>query len=112
MTEYSLTLPYHVCVAWGEQCVTACGSNNGCSSDCRQKNPCGAQSPTRVNVTTTTATSASATATNTNEVFNGLADGSSNGNSAKNAAAGLRFGDSFGLAVVAGGLFAGFAMVL
>ncbi len=112
MTEYSLTLPYHVCVSWGTQCVTACGSNNDCSSDCLQKHPCGAQSPTRVNVTTTTSTSASATATSTNEVFNGLADGSSNGNSAKNAAAGLRFGNSFGLAVVAGGLFAGFAMVL
>jgi hypothetical protein len=109
-----LTLPYYVCTEWGNQCVTACGSNNQCSSDCREKHPCGAQNPTRVNQTTSTSTSASATATATNQVFNGLADGSSNGNSnnGKSGAGGLRFADSFGLAVVAGGLFAGFAMLL
>lgn len=113
VSEYTLTLPYHVCTAWGTQCVAGCGSNNQCSSDCREKHPCGAQSPIRANATTTSATSASATATPTNQVFDGLSDGTSNNNNNKgNAAGALRFGDSYGLAVVAGGLFAGFAMLV
>lgn len=115
ITEYTQTLPYHVCTEWGTQCVKNCGSNNDCASDCREKHPCGAQSPTRVNETTTTSTSASATATATNQVFNGLSDGSSNSNNnngGKNAAGALRFGDSYGIAVLAGGLFAGFAMLV
>ncbi|KAK4240859.1 hypothetical protein C8A03DRAFT_12857 [Achaetomium macrosporum] len=111
ISEYTLTLPYYVCTEWGNQCVKDCGSNNVCASDCREQHPCGAQNPVRANttVTSTTATS-SATATASNEVFDGLADGSENGN--RNAAGALRFGDSYGLAVVAGGLFAGFAMLL
>lgn len=115
ISEYTQTLPYHVCTEWGSQCVTKCGSNNDCAADCREKHPCGAQSPTRVNETTTTSTSASATAAPTNQVFNGLSDGSgnsNNNNSGKNAAGALRFGDSYGIAVLAGGLFAGFAMLL
>ncbi|KAK3903048.1 hypothetical protein C8A05DRAFT_14964 [Staphylotrichum tortipilum] len=115
ISEYTLTLPYHVCTEWGTQCVTSCGSNNQCSSDCREKHPCGAQSPTRVNETTSTSATASATASpsSTNQVFDGLSDGNQNGNSnTKNAAGALRFGDSFGLVVVAGGLFAGFAVLL
>lgn len=119
MTEYTMTLPYYVCTEWGNQCVKACGNgNNQCASDCREKHPCGAQNPTRVNSTTTTsATTATATssgtATATNQVFNGLGDGSSNnvGAGTGNAAGALRFGDSYGLAVVVGGLFAGFAML-
>ena len=113
MSEYSLTIPYHVCTAWGTQCVADCGSDNLCSSACRQDNPCGAQNPQRVNVTTTTSTSASATAAPTDRVVNGMADEDEGGDgTGRNAAGMLRFGDSYGLAVVAGGLFAGFAMLL
>lgn len=112
MSEYTLTLPYYTCTEWGIQCVKLCGSNNGCAADCQQNHPCGAQHPIRVNATTTSKT-ASASATATNEVFNGLSDGSGgNTGGGKNAAGVLRFGDSFGLAVVAGGLLAGFAVVL
>ncbi len=115
ISEYTLTLPYHVCTAWGTQCVASCKSDNVCASSCRQDHPCGAQSPTRVNETTSTSATASATASpsSTNQVFDGLSDGNQNGNSnTKNAAGALRFGDSFGLVVVAGGLFAGFAVLL
>lgn len=113
MSEYSLTIPYHVCTEWGTQCVAACGSDNVCSSACRQDHPCGAQNPQRVNQSTTTSTSASATATPTNQVFDGMAGDSEGGEgNGRNAAGMLRFGDSYGLAVVAGGLFAGFAMLL
>jgi len=119
VTEYTLTLPYHMCTAWGTQCVEACGSDNQCAASCREDNPCGAQSPKRLNETTASATTstASATSTPTNQVFDGMADSgdedsSSGGNNGgKNAAGVLRFGDSYGLAVVAGGLFAGFAML-
>lgn len=114
MSEYSLTIPYHVCTEWGTQCVAACGSDNVCSSACRQDNPCGAQDPTRINKTTTTATTASATGKPTGqEVYEGMAGNSEDGDDDRGNAAGmLRFGDSYGLAMVAGGLFAGFAMVL
>jgi hypothetical protein len=113
MSEYSLTIPYHVCTAWGTKCVADCGSDNLCSSACRQDNPCGAQNPQRVNVTTTTSTTASPTAAPTDRVVNGMADEDEDGDgSGRNAAGMLRFGDSYGLAVVAGGLFAGFAMLL
>lgn len=64
VSEYSLTLPYFVCVEYGNQCVTACGSNNTCSDACRTDHPCGAQHPTTSNATATaTATAASGTAT-------------------------------------------------
>ncbi|KAK4155552.1 hypothetical protein C8A00DRAFT_13400 [Chaetomidium leptoderma] len=113
MSEYSLTIPYHTCVEWGTTCVAACGSNNECSSDCRQKHPCGAQSPTRINETTTTSTSSpTGAATATNQVFNGLAGDSDGNGDGKNAAGVLRFGDSYGLAILAGGMFAGAAMLL
>ncbi|KAK3309584.1 uncharacterized protein B0T15DRAFT_515874 [Chaetomium strumarium] len=111
ISQYTLTLPYYVCTEWGNQCVKDCGSNNGCASDCREKHPCGAQNPPRANTTATSTTAtSSATGTPTNQVFDGAADGSNIGNN--NAAGALRFGSSYGLAVVAGSLFAGFAMLL
>jgi hypothetical protein len=115
VTEYTLTLPYHVCTAWGQQCVKACGSDNQCAGDCLQKHPCGAQQPTRVNETASSTTVApTASATQANQEFNGFADsaGAANSDDDKSAAGALRLGDSYGLAVVAGGLFAGFAMLL
>ncbi|KAL2130422.1 hypothetical protein VTI74DRAFT_6394 [Chaetomium olivicolor] len=117
VSEYTLTLPYHVCTQWGNNCEKNCGTDNLCAADCRQKHPCGALKPTRVNATTTSAAvSSTAAPTATNQVFNGLADGSDGnanaGNGGKNAAGMVRFGDSYGLAVVAGGLFAAFAMLL
>jgi len=117
VTEYTQTLPYHVCTAWGSQCVTACGSDNKCASDCREKHPCGAQTPTRNNDTTSSTTVAAPAATSTgppaDQAYDGFAGGSGDdSNNDKNAAGSLRFANSYGLAVVAGGLFAGFAVLL
>lgn len=117
MTEYTLTLPYYVCTAWGTQCVAACAGDNQCASSCREDHPCGAQSPKRVNQTSSatagpTATSSSAVADAAHTGFAGSEDGSDGSNKGHNAAGALRFGDSYGLAVVAGGLFAGVAMLL
>lgn len=68
MTEYSLTLPYHMCKEWTENCVAGCyQGNNICQSECREKHPCGARDPTRVNVTDTATTSSAPKATFTNE---------------------------------------------
>lgn len=65
MTQYSLTLPYHICQRWQEVCVRGCyQGNNICQSECRELHPCGASDPTRVNVTSTS-TIASKTASRT-----------------------------------------------
>jgi hypothetical protein len=109
VSEYTLTIPYHVCTEWGNQCVEACGSDNQCASSCREDHPCGAQNPKKYNTTSTaTTTTAAPTATPT-EAFNGMADGTSTD---KNGAGMLRFGDSYGLLVLAGGMFAGIAGLL
>ncbi|GAB1310047.1 Cdp-alcohol phosphatidyltransferase protein [Madurella fahalii] len=112
MTEYTLTLPYHVCMRWGDQCVTACGHDNGCAASCREDNPCGAQSPTRVNTTTVTSTTSTATSAPTDRVYDDFDDSEGSTDSGENAAGALRFGNSYGLGVVAAGLFAGFAVML
>jgi len=116
VTEYTLTLPYYVCTEWGQQCIKNCNGNNQCQGDCTQKHPCGAQSPKTANKTRTTSSAvSSATAAPTDQTYSGLGDGSADSDSSgkgKNAAGALRLGDSYGLAVLAGGLFAGFAMLL
>ncbi|KAJ2893252.1 hypothetical protein MKZ38_008866 [Zalerion maritima] len=111
VSEYTLTLPYFTCVEWGTQCVEDCGSNNACANSCREDHPCGAQEPTAAN-STTTATSASSSSTSTSESEDaihtsvlGEDDGDSNSNSA------IAMGRSYGLAMVAGGLFVGFALL-
>ncbi|KAL2165538.1 hypothetical protein VTH06DRAFT_840 [Thermothelomyces fergusii] len=120
VSEYTLTLPYHVCQAWGEQCVDQCGGDNQCQASCREDHPCGAQSPTRVNATQTTSsapsTTASSTTAPTDKVYDGLDDGEddedSDGGRGNSAAGALRLGDSYGVAILAASLFAGFALVL
>lgn len=116
MTEYTLTLPYHVCTAWGTQCVAGCGSNNQCAASCREDNPCGAQSPTRVNSTSSSTMSSTASPTATGGSFSGFADGSSNNNNNNNnndkSAGALTFGSASNIAIAAAGLFAGFAVLL
>ncbi|EPE10419.1 hypothetical protein F503_05514 [Ophiostoma piceae UAMH 11346] len=115
ISEYSLTLPYFVCSEWGNQCVTACGSDNSCSSDCRQKHPCGAQNPSRANTTTASASGASATgsstATASDTIYTGLGGNSgSSGSSSKSAGVGRYSG--LGLGLTLGGLAAGFFLAL
>ncbi|KAK4116727.1 hypothetical protein N656DRAFT_775065 [Canariomyces notabilis] len=118
ISEYTLTIPYHTCIEWGNQCVTGCGTDNLCAADCREDHPCGAQNPTRVNTTSTSAASSTAapTSSSSNSVFDGFAgdsgSSSSGNNAGQNAAGALRFGSSYGLAVVAAGMFAGFALLI
>lgn len=125
-SEYSQTLPFFICSEYGNQCVKNCyAGNTQCQSDCRNNNRCGAQDPTRVNVTSSssiaaTATGASATASGdvVHSGFGSSADastttGSSSSDNKKSGAdMALGLGRSYGLAVVFTGVFAGFALVL
>ncbi len=87
--------------------MKACGSDNTCASSCRQDNPCGAQNPTKPNVTeTATTTTASATASSTATQTNVV-----NFRNAADSLQSLEIGRVYGLTVVLGALFAGFAML-
>jgi hypothetical protein len=126
VSEYSLTLPYYVCQEWGNQCVEKCDGSNSCASDCRQKHPCGAQSPQKANKTkstgTASATGASATASGTDSadtIYTDVAstnsadsDNSDSSSDDKGGAAmALEAGSRWGLVVVLGSMFAGFALL-
>ncbi|KAF9894314.1 hypothetical protein FE257_007817 [Aspergillus nanangensis] len=61
-TEYSQTIPYFICTEQNNQCVSNCdAANQSCQSDCRTKNPCGAQNPQRYNATSTATSTPAAT---------------------------------------------------
>jgi len=117
-SEYSQTIPYFECQEYGNECVAACDGLQSCQSDCRNNNPCGAQNPTRVNLTSSSSTSG-ATGSPTSSgpaVFNGFGGSSSSSSSSSSkkggAQAAVDVGRSYGLAIVFTGLFAGFALIL
>jgi hypothetical protein len=125
VSEYSQTIPYYECTEYANQCVKKCGlGNNACSDQCRTAAPCGAQNPTRVNLTSSTASGsgsgseATAASTSGFDSFGGSGSGaattsSAGGSGSKSAAiTALNLGQSYGLAVVMGGIFAGFALML
>jgi len=130
-SEFSQTLPYFICTEYGTQCVAGCGGNTACQSACRDDHPCGAQNPTRVNVTATTSSISSttlpagATSGTAGVVYNGLggaaatttassssSTSSTTSNTKSGAQAALDMGRSYGLAIVFTGIFAGFALVM
>jgi hypothetical protein len=127
VSEYSLTLPYFVCREWGIQCVDDCPDNdNACASSCTQDNPCGALNPQRVTTSVASATAAptSSSTDESNQIFTdtpGSSDdsddddsGSSSSNNNNNDNAGISLvsaGRAYGLAVVLGGMFVGFAVL-
>ncbi|ROT34978.1 hypothetical protein SODALDRAFT_329186 [Sodiomyces alkalinus F11] len=114
MTEYSLTLPYHMCMEWGNQCVAAC-DDNACAAACREENPCGAQDPERVNVTSSSSASSEPTPSSTADandgIFTGLA-GSENNDDNDSAASVMEIGRGMGLAVLVSAVFGGFGIML
>lgn len=138
VTQYTQTLPFFICQEWGNQCVTACGTDNACSAACRQDHPCGAQDPIKPNSSTISSTmSASASASQTGSsdagattdaqggtVYSGFGRASSTGGSGEaqesaaaegagvGRAAALEAGHAFGLVALAGAFFGGFALVL
>lgn len=116
-SEYSLTLPYFICTQYSQDCVANCNGDNTCSAACLDDHPCGAQNPTRINVTSTSTTGSAtgtAGASSTNAVaYTGLGGSSASTSTPKSGAQmTMDFGRSYGLAVVFAGVFAGFALVL
>jgi hypothetical protein len=122
---YSQTLPYYICTQWGTNCVNNCGNDNLCANACRADHPCGAQHPAPPNSSLATTMSSTSMPTGSASVtkappatgFGGAAattGASSDNNNNKQGAASaiLNLGQSYGLAVVFTGLFAGFALVL
>jgi len=118
VTEYSLTIPFHECQEYGNQCVANCGqNNNACANNCRVDNPCGALDPTKVNATSSTSSSATATGSSTSTASNFASfggSGNNNGGSSKSAASSslVQVGQLYGFSVVAAGIFAGFCLIL
>ncbi|KOS21651.1 hypothetical protein ESCO_005114 [Escovopsis weberi] len=108
ISEYTLTLSYFVCQEYGNQCVTKCGNDNECAGACREDHPCGATSPKRYNVTATASAPSSTSTSDDDAIFTGTPGG---GPSKKGAAASLDIGRTYGLAVVLGSMFVGFAML-
>ncbi|KAF2674302.1 hypothetical protein BT63DRAFT_449292 [Microthyrium microscopicum] len=114
-TEYSLTIPYHVCQEYGNQCVTKCGQDNACSSNCRTQFVCGAADPTKVNSTSSsssTATSSGSAASSSGAGTFGGSSSSSSGSSGSSAGNMVQVGQSLGLGMIVVGVMAGFAMIL
>lgn len=69
MTEYSLTIPYHLCMQSITDCVENCGNGEAvCSNLCFTGKTCGASNPTLQNSTTTSsAPTPSKTSNNDND---------------------------------------------
>ncbi|KAL5346593.1 hypothetical protein ACLOAV_008300 [Pseudogymnoascus australis] len=117
MTEYSLTIPFHICIEWGQQCVAGCGGVSTCQAACTEDHPCGAQDPPRVITTSTTTSGAHGAASTTDSgpaAHNGFGSGSGPDttegtltfpNAARTA---LNIGRSYGLSIVFTGIFAAF----
>ncbi|OBT70139.1 hypothetical protein VE03_00575 [Pseudogymnoascus sp. 23342-1-I1] len=119
MTEYSLTIPFHICIEWGQQCVANCGGVNTCQAACTEDHPCGAQDPSRGNATATTTSGAPAATSTAAVAHDGFGTDSSStttgGTTAAtpNAAlAALDVGRSFGLSIVFAGIFAAFGLFM
>ncbi|KAK9323449.1 hypothetical protein V1517DRAFT_352155 [Lipomyces orientalis] len=116
LTEYSLTIPYFICVEQVSLCALNCGSDNLCVSACRENKTCGATNPTRVNTTSTAVSSTTGTAassaitsgtttfgsapSSSEVVYNGFGTAAAAGapTSTSNAAGGGRFDNTVGLA--------------
>ncbi|KAL7787849.1 hypothetical protein V8C37DRAFT_389775 [Trichoderma ceciliae] len=117
ISEFTLTLPFFICQEFVVQCRTNCGSDSTCASDCAQNNPCGATDPKRYNTTssaTTTTAAATSTTAGPDTIFTDTPGGgsSSGGGKGKSMAAPMvEIGRAYGLAVVFGSLFVGFALL-
>ncbi|KAG0651778.1 hypothetical protein D0Z07_2021 [Hyphodiscus hymeniophilus] len=124
-SEFSQTIPFFECQEYGNQCVAGCGGDSTCQAACRDNNPCGAQNPTRVNLTSTSSTMSSttlpagATSGTAGVVFTGLGGSaatqtasSSSDTKKSNAQSAIDLGRTYGLITVFVGLFAGFALVM
>ncbi|KAI9811343.1 MAG: hypothetical protein M1827_005503 [Pycnora praestabilis] len=125
-SEYSQTLPYFICTEYDTQCVNNCNGDSGCQSACRSEHPCGAQDPTKYNLTTSSSMAATKTGSaasstgSAGAVYTGLGGapaatssaGQKGSKAASAAVAAIDIGQSYGAGIIAVGIFAGFALML
>ncbi|KAL5113640.1 hypothetical protein ACEQ8H_008479 [Pleosporales sp. CAS-2024a] len=127
ITQYSETLPFYICQAWGNQCVLDCGPGaNACANDCRVNHPCGAQNPDRSGgpnnfsgpaVSSLASGAASPTKSPSPSIpltgFGSSSTGSTTSFTSQGGAAGLVVPTAaMGLGALCGSVFLGFAMYL
>jgi len=126
-SEYSQTVPYFICTQYNTNCVNSCNGDSSCQSACVQDHPCGAQNPTRVNTSTISTMRATSTSGNGASAVSTAAGGgtvySGFGGAAATSTAGgggstsdarailLSLGHSYGIGVVAVGVFMGFYLL-
>ena len=114
-----MTIPYHTCVTYVQQCIAANSGNNLEQAACAEDNHCGAKDPKKTNVTTTSTTKTSSTASPSSSstgtgIYDGLAGGTTDSadSSDNKKSAAPRMLESFGATLLFGSLFAGFALML
>ncbi|KAL7939719.1 hypothetical protein V8C35DRAFT_14390 [Trichoderma chlorosporum] len=113
VSEYTLTLPFFICQEYVVQCRNNCGSDNTCASNCAEDNPCGATDPKRYNSTSTASTTtaqATSTTAGPDTLFTGV-PGSSGGKGKSMAAPVADVGRAYGLSILLGSMFVGFALL-
>ncbi|EEH33746.2 hypothetical protein PAAG_04795 [Paracoccidioides lutzii Pb01] len=116
-SQYSLTLSYYICTEMNNNCVKACNSgDSSCQNKCREKNPCGAQNPTRVTSTATSGATNTSAPSATGVVDTGL--GGNPGMAPKGGRNGaerglvLEIGQVYGVGILVAVFLAGFSMVV
>jgi hypothetical protein len=119
ITQYSQTLPFFMCQAWGQQCSNNCNGDNTCQAACTQDHPCGAQSPFLGNssLLSTMSSTQAPTGSATNKIpvtgFGGATQTAAAGGNQGGAASGTFVpGAATSMAVLFGSVFLGFALLL
>ncbi|MDI1488232.1 MAG: hypothetical protein OHK93_007506 [Ramalina farinacea] len=119
-SQYSQTIPYYECTTAATDCVNKCEqTDSSCQSACRTDNKCGAQNPTRVNLTTSSASASGASQTG-GSASSGTAAAGADGASATDTSDASRvargfvwgFGSMGGSLAVLVGLTGGFMIFL
>ncbi|KAF8456283.1 hypothetical protein BGX38DRAFT_1127569, partial [Terfezia claveryi] len=108
LSEYSLTIPYNLCMQSKQACADNCGNNQDCANLCFSGKQCGASDPRRVNSTSTsTSLSATGTATNTGS---STSTSTSKGNpfSGSGSASLTAFGSAYGVGAMIACMVVGF----
>lgn len=84
-----------------------CSGDSKCQAACRENHPCGAQHPTRVNVTTTP----SPTSSPTDVVYTGIGEGSASDGTGAAGRLAVEVGQIYGIGIVVAGFLTGFTML-
>lgn len=110
-------MPFFICQQFVVQCRNACNTDATCATNCAVDHPCGATDPKRYNTTSTASstvpesTTASTTGSDTIYTNVGGSSGNSGGKGKSMAAPTVQVSKTYGLAVLLGSMFVGFALL-